>query len=469
MFEETIIAQSTAYGAAVRGMIRINGPAAVLSLRGLFEPELCAEPKPYVKTGHFIVWGTARPVPAKIFYWSEGRGYTGHQSVEIHTLGSQPILEAIITAVGKSGLVRQARPGELTLRAFLSGRLDLTQAEAILGVIEAPSQNALKIALQQLAGGMTLPVQQVRETLLETLTHLEAGLDFPEEGIEFISRSEIGSVLTPVREQMELLQQRMEHRGYSNEYPRVAMLGLPNAGKSTLFNTLLQTEHALVSPTPGTTRDYLETGIVLDGLPCTLVDTAGIGVFPQENSIDESAQQLSKQISEHSDLIIYCFENNPKESVSQFGFDETKTLFVRTKSDLNRLNGTELNSAELNGVRLNGTGFNNAGSSDTAIAVSSRTGEGIDLLRAIIAQRLRTMLPDTVLRSTALRCRESVNGAIRLLEQALEMCDLRNSFFDESILASQIRSVLETLGLIDGSVYTDKILDEIFSRFCIGK
>ncbi|MDR2441636.1 MAG: tRNA uridine-5-carboxymethylaminomethyl(34) synthesis GTPase MnmE [Planctomycetaceae bacterium] len=470
MFEETIIAQSTAHGMAIRGMIRINGPAAIMSLRGLFEPELCAEPKPFVKTGNLIFWGVTRPVPAKVFYWSEGHGYTGHQSVEIHTLGSQPILDALITAVTKSGVVRHAEPGELTLRAFLSGRLDLTQAEAVLGVIEAPSQNALKIALQQLAGGMTLPIKKIRETLFELLTHLEAGLDFPEEDIEFISRLEISSVLTSVYEQMELLQQRMVRRGCLNESPRVTLLGLPNAGKSTLFNLLLQTDRAIVSPTPGTTRDYLEAGISFDGLPCTFVDTAGISTVSQKDTADESAQQLSKQISGQSDLIIYCFENNPKESVNQqelvnqFGFDETKILFVETKSDLNKLNNTERNNTELTDTELNNTLL-----SKTDVTVSSKTGEGIDLLRAMIAQRLREMLPDNILRSTALRCRESVNKAVRLLEQALEMCDSQNSFFDESILASQIRSVLETLGLIDGSVYTDKILDEIFSRFCIGK
>ncbi|MDR3197605.1 MAG: 50S ribosome-binding GTPase [Planctomycetaceae bacterium] len=464
MFEETIIAQSTAHGTAIRGMIRINGPATIMSLQGIFEPELYAESKPYVKTGNLIFWGVARPVSAKIFYWSEGRGYTGHQAVEIHTLGSQPILDAIIAAITKSGNVRQARPGELTLRAFLSGRLDLTQAEAVLGVIEAPSQNALKTALQQLAGGMTLPIKKIHETLFETLAHLEAGLDFPEEGIEFISRSEIGSVLTAVREQMELLQQQMMRRGYSNEYPRVALLGLPNAGKSTLFNMLLQTDRAIVSPTPGTTRDYLEAEILFDGLPCTLADTAGINAGFHKDTIDESAQQLSKQISEQSDLIIYCSENILKEAAHQFGFDETKTLFVKTKSDLNKLNDTKLNDMELGNIVLN-----NSQSNCIDVTVSSKTGEGIDLLRMMIAKRLRELPPDNILRSTALRCRESVNESVRLLEQALEMCDSRSPFFDESILASQIRSVLETLGLIDGSVYTDKILDEIFSRFCIGK
>ncbi|MDR0704569.1 MAG: 50S ribosome-binding GTPase [Planctomycetaceae bacterium] len=452
MFEETIIAQSTVRGAAIRGMIRINGPAAIASLRGLFEPELHAEPKPYVKTGHLIFWGNSRPIPAKIFYWSEGRGYTGQQSVEIHTLGSQSILDAIMTVVVQSGNVRQARPGELTLRAFLSGRLDLTQAEAVLGVIEAPTSNALKIALQQLAGGMTQPLKQIREKLIETLAHLEAGLDFPEEDIEFISRSEMGLILGEIRKRLELLQQQITRRGYSEERPKITLLGQPNAGKSTLFNTLLQTNRAIVSPIPGTTRDYLEAELILDGLPCTLVDTAGMsaGVSESNNnidaidSIDETAQQLSKQISRQSDLIIYCFENEAQELANPLGLEETKTLFVRTKTDLKQSNGI-------------------------GIAVSSKTGEGIDSLRTMILQHLRAILPDDVVHSTALRCRESVNGAMELLEQALEMCDSQSSFFDESILASQIRSVLEMLGLTDGSVYTDHILDEIFSRFCIGK
>jgi tRNA modification GTPase len=442
MLEETIIAQSTAHGSAIRGMIRINGPEAVASLRGIFEPEFRAESQPCVKTGHLVPWGVTRPIPAKIFYWSVGRGYTGQESVEIHTFGSPPILDAIIAAVCQSGTVRQARPGELTLRAFLSHRLDLTQAEAVLGVIDAPSPKALETALQQLAGGIASPLKRIRETLFETLTHLEAGLDFPEEEIEFISRSEIRHILTEVREQTELLQRRMLSRGWSNEKPKIVLLGQPNAGKSTLFNTLLKTNRAIVSPTPGTTRDYLEADISFDGLPCLLIDTAGINSQSPKDAIDESAQQLSKQIIEQSDLIIYCFEKD--FDGFDFDFDKTKTLFVRTKVDATKWSGH-------------------------GHSISSKTGEGIDLLRTMISQHLRAMLPENVVPNTALRCREAVNGATLLLQQALDMCDSQEILFDESILASQIRSILETLGLIDGSVYTDGILDEIFSRFCIGK
>jgi tRNA modification GTPase len=225
----------------------------------------------------------------------------------------------------------------------------------------------------------------------------------------------------------------MKFRSLSNEKPKVVLMGSPNAGKSSLFNTLLGTDRSIVSPIPGTTRDYLEADISFDGISCTLIDSAGIDVTPPLDEIDGTARQCSKEIAEQADVLVYCFEKEPDET----GFDETKIIDVETKADL-KIPNNNIN------------------------AVSSKTGFGIETLRTKIAQHLKSRNPDGVVSNTAFRCRNAMTAAVQSLRAALELQD-------ELLLASEIRSLLNILGSIDGSVYADDILDSIFSRFCIGK
>ncbi len=214
------------------------------------------------------------PLPATLYVWPNARSYTRQPQAEVHTLGSPPLLQCVLRAVCQAG-ARPAEPGEFTLRAFLSGRLDLTQAEAVLGVIDARGDDQLRAALEQLAGGLAGPLGQLRDRLLDLLAHLEAGLDFVEEDIEFITARELDGQLLAAAGAVDRLAQQMASRDLAGELPVVALTGWPNTGKSSLFNALLGDCQALVSEVAGATRDYLTGELEWRGLRFQLVDTAG--------------------------------------------------------------------------------------------------------------------------------------------------------------------------------------------------
>ena len=426
-FDETIIAPASAPGGAFRGILRLSGPLSVQALRELVEPTFDSGTENRIASASFFPWDRRRPVPVTIFYWPKGHGYTGEESLEIHTVGSPPIIDAIIAAICRNENVRLANPGEFTMRAFLAGRMNLTQSEAILGVIEATTDVALDTALNQLAGGIAKPIKELREQLFDILVRLEAGFDFAEENIEFVSVQEIRSILASALERTESIRHKMMGRRLSEAKPRIVLIGPPNAGKTTMFNRLLGSERGIVSPTPGTTRDYLEADWNVDGIPCVLVDTAGFGLQLQ-NDIDITEQKLSTPAAT-ADLILYCLEDGTESSKSEadgIPLDTQQILFIRPKG-------------------------------------TASLGE----IRNEITARLReSFFSFDVVASTALRCRESVERANLALENAQKLID---TAFDESFVASEIRVALNFLGEIVGEIHTDELLDGIFSRFCIGK
>jgi len=227
-----------------------------------------------------------RLVRCALFYWPSGRGFTGERAVELHLPGAPPVLDAAVRSICSTGNARLARRGEFALRAFLNGRIDLTQAEAILGAIDARSDGELQTALEQLAGNLSRAFGALRETLFDVLCNLEAGFDFVEEDIEFVSTDEIRAQLQNAISQIDETLDRTRSRGSLDRAPRVVLAGLPNAGKSSLYNRLVQTfgptnaatenAAALVSDVAGTTRDYLETELTVDDVSFVLVDSAGV-------------------------------------------------------------------------------------------------------------------------------------------------------------------------------------------------
>jgi tRNA modification GTPase len=291
--EDTIAAVATASSGAARGIVRLSGPDVV----GLVVPLLSA-------TGGVDIAGITEPsnvagelqfsdlsgppitLPCELFLWPGSRSYTRQPVIELHTLGSPPLLELLVDALCRRG-ARLAEPGEFTLRAFLAGRIDLSQAEAVLGVIDADDDAQLNTALAQLAGGIARPMEQLRSDLLQLLAELEAGLDFVEENIEFITTDEIAHRLAQVQQRLHGLKQQMAGRAERGSTSQVVLVGPPNVGKSSLFNALLarfgcNPAHlqstpppAIVAPQRGTTRDYLTATLKLGDLSCQLVDTAG--------------------------------------------------------------------------------------------------------------------------------------------------------------------------------------------------
>lgn len=430
----------------MRGIVRVSGLECVKCIEGCFEPHrapstlaLASVRKPSLVPGHILLPALETSLPATLYLWPGSRSYTRQPTAELHTVGSPPLLEAVLAEVCRQG-ARLARPGEFTLRAFLAGRLDLTQAEAVLGVIDAGSEQQLKAALSQLAGGIAGPLFAARGSLLDLLAHLEAGLDFVDEDIEFISRESLLAELLAALEQVEKIAGQMHSRGDASRVPRVVLCGLPNAGKSSLLNALAGEEAALVSSVAGTTRDFVSRLVCFDGVELELIDTAGLD-GSAENAIAIDAQSAARTQAENCELRLWCVEATamkPRE------VDLTPELCILTKCDHLGLTRSVTN---------------------TFLATSSRTGEGIAELRRRIAIALSSQPGDAVASTTA-RCRESLTLASTALRRAIAAAEQQAG---EEFVAAEVRVALDDLGQVLGAVYTEDILDRIFSRFCIGK
>ncbi|MCC6124997.1 MAG: 50S ribosome-binding GTPase [Pirellulales bacterium] len=408
-------------------------------------------------------------------------------------MGSPPLLESLLKTLCAAG-ARLAEPGEFTLRAFLSGRIDLTQAEAVLGVIDAADPRQLQTALGQLAGGLAGPLHRLRDALLELLAHLEAGFDFAEEDISFISTEQLDRQLASAAERVAELLEKMSSRNLAETAANAVLVGRPNAGKSSLFNALLERTGALVSPTPGTTRDYLCAELDLDGVKCRLIDTAGIETtlsspdqrprfarcpvgaprgaggegcdeFCEEQEINSAAQSAAREQHQRAAIRILCIDAastpNDWERERNEKLDTAFTIIALTKIDkVGQVSNLSLTKAQL-AKQVGNQSF-------VFMATSSVTGEGLDLLRAELRQRIISLSngEGDAIAGTAARCRESLRFAGESLRRARALLDRAAG---EEFIAGEIRLALNELGRVAGAVYTDDVLDRIFSRFCVGK
>jgi tRNA modification GTPase len=305
--DDTIAAIASPPGAAPRGIVRLAGPDAVAVALATFmpDPSLPLPPRrPARLRGSLQVDGLRPPLPVALLVWPTDRSYTGQPSVEIHTVGSPPLLGLVLAHLLARG-ARLANPGEFTLRAFLSGRIDLTRAEAVLGVIDAATPAQVETALAQLAGGLAGPIARLRDRLLDVVAHLEAGLDFDDEDdVDPIARAALAAELDAAASEVAALAARLASRERPEGRPKVALAGPPNAGKSLLFNAMVGAPHALVSPVAGTTRDYLVAPCDCDGLLVDLIDTAGLDA--PADALDAHAQRHRAAQVATADLVLDC-------------------------------------------------------------------------------------------------------------------------------------------------------------------
>jgi tRNA modification GTPase len=447
--EDTIVALASPPGGAARAIVRVSGPGAVAVVEQCFRAHDRRLPgglrRPTALEGDLHIQALSAPLPAVLYLWPSTRSYTRQPTAEFHTLGSPPLAEALVSELCRLG-ARPARRGEFTLRAFLAGRLDLTQAEAVLGVIDARGSAELHVALTQLAGGLALPLSRLRGSLLDVLAHLEAGLDFVEEEIEFISRGEIDRQLASAQAEVESLVAQMQTRGEAVTAVRAVLFGAPNAGKSSLYNALTG-QQALVSDMAGTTRDYLSARLDLGGVTCELIDTAGM-VHLAPHGIAAAAQEAARQQQRHAEIDILCLDATQpltvQEAESLCGCSSAKRIVVFTKCDLPR----------------------RAPPVADAVETSSHTGAGLNTLRDRLHDAATSSdLPTGVVSATAARCGDSLRQAAAALTEARKLAQASG----EELVAAELRGALEHLGEVAGEVYTDDILDRIFSRFCIGK
>ncbi|QEH34161.1 tRNA modification GTPase MnmE [Aquisphaera giovannonii] len=447
--DDTIAAISSAPGPGARGLVRITGADAFRIAGSFFQPELDAPadrpPRASLRRGWLALEGLRPRLAAALALWPAPRTYTGQDVAEVHLVGSPPLLDLVLSQCLARG-ARPAQAGEFTLRAFLNGRLDLTRAEAVLGVIDAQNPAQLEAALEQLAGGISAPIAALRDRLLDLTALIEANLDFVDEhDVDPVADARLAGELDAASADLAGLAARLSGRDRPSHLPRVVLLGPPNAGKSRLFNAMAGEDHAIVSPVAGTTRDYLVARCDCDGVAFELVDTAGEEA-PGE-PIQAQAQDHRGEQARRADLLLLCEPapdegSSPGETCADAPF-----LRVRTKCDL-------VTSDE-------------PPARDDPIRTSAATGDGLAALRSAIAEHLRARPGDgDQPAGTAARCRDSLARAGDSLASAAEA--LRSALGQE-LVAFELRSAIDELGKVVGATFTDDILDRIFSRFCIGK
>jgi tRNA modification GTPase len=443
---DVIVAPATPPGPGARAILRLTGNKAWPLLRAmLINPsEWPAQIKPGRFDAQLRLADFFSPLPIILQLGTAPRTYTGQDLIEIHLVGSPPLVQALLDDLLQRG-ARLAQPGEFTLRAFLAGKLDLTQAEAILTLTTSQDAGELRIALAQLAGGLARPLEALREELLRLLAEVEAGLDFAEEDLSFIESGVLVQHLESAGNHLREMQIQLDARGQARAAYRVVLAGPPNAGKSSLFNALLGRAAALVSPQPGTTRDYLTGTMTVQGVSVELIDTAGRETV--SDLISSKVQEARFEQIGQAELLLVCFEactglNEAEQAL--FAERPTRTLLVATKGDLPAISPLP----------------------QEAILTSTVTGAGLATLRLAIAERARSALRCGAVGPSLTRCRSHLQRAREALAQAADWAVQGGQM---ELVAAELRIALDQIGSLVGAVYTEDLLERIFSQFCIGK
>lgn len=467
--DDTIAGIATALGESGIGIIRISGPEARPILRRLFRPAGESrgwEPQSHRLTyGHVIDPDSAAVVDEAMAVWMQApRSYTCQDVAEIQSHGGATVLRAMLTLVLAAG-ARLAEPGEMTLRAFLNGRLDLAQAEAVLDVVRARTEAGLQVAQAQLGGALSHEIRQARAVLLEVLAHLSALIDFPEDEVP---PQAIRPQLDEAEQMLEGLLRTADRGILLREGLRVAIAGRPNVGKSSLLNRLLRHERAIVTEIPGTTRDLLEENLSIRGIPVVLADTAGIR--DTADVVEALGVARSRAALEQADLVLLVLDvSQPlteEDHALAADVADRPVVVVWNKLDLVREDGGEPGSGRDGLPTVPGDTLSEA----PQVAVSARTGAGIEALEA---QVWELMMGGQVVAATGREALISNPRHKAAIRTALNNVRAARSGLDEGLpadfLTIDLTAAVNALGEITGETATEDLLDVIFSRFCIGK
>lgn len=470
--DDTICAIATPFGEGGIGIIRISGENAIEIASGvirLTSGQSLSDVSSHILC-HADIVGSLPDNPlrpgtaftsideALVVVMRAPRSYTAEDVVEVHCHGGPFILQYLCEALVAKG-VRLAQPGEFTKRAFLNGKLDLTQAEAVLDTIRAKTAASLRLAQEQLRGSLSKEVDRIRQRLIHLLAHVEAAIDFTEEGITFIQEQELLHGVESTIKELSCLTASYQEGRVLREGIAVAIVGRPNVGKSSLLNALLRTDRAIVTPFPGTTRDVLEETLNIRGVPVRLLDTAGIR--ETMDLVEQEGVRRSRAAIEQADLLLVLLDGSvlltPEDRILVSPDRDKKVVLVINKTDLPR----ELSPGHLQDLEQ-------AVSADATVWISARTGAGLDDLRDTIRNLvLRPEFePGETAVVTALRHRTGLTKAIEALHRSVESISGRLS---SEFVALDLRGALDALGEITGATTTDDILDHVFSQFCIGK
>ena len=448
--QETIVAISTPPGRGGIGIVRLSGPHALEIASGLIRTSGALEPARARLAEVADPDTSAKLDEAMVTYFARPHSYTGEDLVEIAAHGSPVILDMLVRLALRGG-ARLARPGEFTERAFLAGRLDLTQAEAVRDLIDAQTLYQARIAAEQMGGALSRRVQPAKQNLVELIALLEAGIDFAEDDVEVTPDEEIVTRIDTIAGELGELARSFEHGRMVHAGLRLAIVGRPNVGKSSLFNRLLERERAIVTATPGTTRDLVTDRLSLGGIPVELVDTAGLREAKDE--AEAIGVRKTRETLAEADVVMVVLDASvplrDDESELIASLAGRRALVVRNKSDLNT--GADV-PPEL---------------SLLSVTTSALTGEGMPALRDALAELVRNPAGESesgIL--TSLRHFEAVSGAAAALGAAREAVGKK---IPHEMLLLDLYGALRQLDSLTGETTAEDILNRIFSSFCIGK
>lgn len=457
--EDTIAAIATPPGEGGIGIIRISGSDAVRIIEQLFAPknkklwEQKTSHRLYL--GHIVDKNKNQPIDeVLVSIMKSPKSFTGEDVVEINCHGGYLPLTLILELVLASG-ARLAGPGEFSKRAFLNGRLDLAQAEAIIDVIRATSQSGLTAAVNQLQGGLSKQVEKLRADLLRIIAYLEASIDFPEDEIEALSAQEITEVLTLVLNETHRMLEGFNAGKIYREGLKTVIVGKPNVGKSSLLNALVRENRAIVTEIPGTTRDVIEEIISFGGIALKIVDTAGIR--ETEDLVEKIGVEKSKALLMEADLVLVVLD----AALGIDAADEEILQMVKQsgKKYLVLLNKIDVAKEKENKVLVE---------HDHILEISAKEEIGLDQLERTIKNLLLAgqIAPNSEKLVTRYRHYEALQRAERHVKETLSALK-RNMPAD--FLSIDLKAAWEALGEITGSTVSEDILDRIFADFCIGK
>ena len=390
-----------------------------------------------------------------VTYFKKPKSYTTEDMCEINTHGGNIVTRKILELCLKNG-ANLAEPGEFTKRAFLNGRIDVLQAESVIDVINAKSEREAKTGIKQLEGILSKKINEIKQEILDVMVNVDVSIDYPEYDVEEVTYQEISNMLTSVKEKLEKLEKSFDNGKLIKEGIKTAIIGKPNAGKSSLLNAILKEDRAIVTEYEGTTRDTIEEFVNIEGIPLKLIDTAGIRNAKDE--VEKIGIAKSREIAKEADLIIAIF-------------DSTKELSPQDLEILNLIKGKKsiviLNKIDLNAILSeNDDRFTNV--SDNILKLSALNGEGLEKLYETISKMfsLNEINLDNEIVITNLRHKNLISKALINVKKSEEAIE-QNMPVD--IIAIFIKDILEDLGNITGDVVTDDIINEIFSKFCLGK
>ena len=390
-----------------------------------------------------------------VSYFKTPKSYTTENMCEINTHGGNIVIRKILELCLKNG-ANLAEPGEFTKRAFLNGRIDLLQAESVIDIINSKSERELNTGIKQLEGILSKKIKDIKQEILDVMVNLDVSIDYPEYDVEDVANSEIFDMLDSVQIKLENLEKSFDNGKIIKEGIKTAIIGKPNAGKSSLLNAILKEDRAIVTEFEGTTRDTIEEFVTIEGIPLKLIDTAGIRDAKDE--VEKIGISKSKEIAKEADLVIAIFDSSKELSE-----EDIKILdIIKNKKVIILLNKADLNSV----LNENDNRFRKI--TDNVLKISALNGNGLEELYSIISKMfsLNEINVDNDIIITNLRHKNLISKAIENVKKARETVQ---SNMPIDIIAIFIKDILEDLGNITGEFVTDDIINEIFAKFCLGK